>query len=160
MEDERIKAVKNWPKLKLVQDIQVFIGFANFYQQFIQSFSRITAPFTSMLKTTGSSNLAQEDNGNEVIRGDGNKNLSKSKKLKNAKSKIQMRIGATGELTFLISGTKETFNQLRQAFTKAPILQHFDLKCHIRIETDASSYVIERVLSQLTFDHLTFDQGQ
>ena len=35
IEDKQIKAVKNWPKPKLVQDIQVFIGFANFYQHFI-----------------------------------------------------------------------------------------------------------------------------
>ena len=32
IEDERIKAVKQWPKLQLVRDIQVFLGFANFYQ--------------------------------------------------------------------------------------------------------------------------------
>ena len=31
MEAERIEVVKNWPELKLVQDIQVFLGFANFY---------------------------------------------------------------------------------------------------------------------------------
>lgn len=32
IEDERIEEVKNWPKPKLVQNIQVFINFANFYQ--------------------------------------------------------------------------------------------------------------------------------
>ena len=58
MEDKRIKAVKNWPEPKSVRDIQVFIDFANFYQQFIQGFSKIVAPLTSMLKTTGSSDLA------------------------------------------------------------------------------------------------------
>ena len=31
MEDEKIEAVRNWPEPKLVQDIHVFIGFANFY---------------------------------------------------------------------------------------------------------------------------------
>ena len=31
MKDEKIDAVKNWPEPKSVQDIQVFIGFANFY---------------------------------------------------------------------------------------------------------------------------------
>ena len=31
IEDERIKAVKNWLEPKSVQDIQVFIGFATFY---------------------------------------------------------------------------------------------------------------------------------
>ena len=49
---------------------------------------------------------------------------------------------------------------MRQAFTEAPILRHFDPKCHIRIETDASGYAVGGVLSQLTSDHLTSDQGQ
>ena len=31
MKDEKIEAVKNWFEPKSVQDIQVFIGFANFY---------------------------------------------------------------------------------------------------------------------------------
>ena len=35
MEEERIDAVKNWPKPKSVRDIQVFLGFANFYCRFI-----------------------------------------------------------------------------------------------------------------------------
>ena len=46
MEDEQIEAVKNWPKPTSVRDIQVFIGFANFYQRFIQGFSKIAAPLT------------------------------------------------------------------------------------------------------------------
>ena len=71
-----------------------------------------------------------------------------------------MRIGATGEPTFLTPGAREAFNQLRQAFTEAPILRHFDPECHIRIETDALGYAIGGVLSQLTSDHLTSDQGQ
>ena len=52
MEDERIRAVKQWPELKSVRDIQVFLAFANFYRRFIQGFSRIAAPLTSILKTT------------------------------------------------------------------------------------------------------------
>ena len=54
MEDKRIKAVKQWPEPQSVRDIQVFLGFANFYLRFIQRFSRIAAPFTLMLKTSGS----------------------------------------------------------------------------------------------------------
>ena len=38
---EKIEVVKEWPKPKLVQDIQVFLSFANFYQQFIHGFSKI-----------------------------------------------------------------------------------------------------------------------
>ena len=54
IEAEKIEIVKDWPEPKSVRNIQVFLGFANFYQQFIQSFSRIAALLTSMLKTTGS----------------------------------------------------------------------------------------------------------
>lgn len=52
MEEERIEVVKTWPEPQSVRDIQVFIGFVNFYRHFIQGFSRIAAPLTSMLKTT------------------------------------------------------------------------------------------------------------
>ena len=52
MEEEQIKAVHNWPKPQLVHDIQVFLGFGNFYQQFIQKFSRLAALLISILKTT------------------------------------------------------------------------------------------------------------
>ena len=31
MEDEKIKAVKQWPKPKSIKDIYVFFKFANFY---------------------------------------------------------------------------------------------------------------------------------
>ena len=58
---------------------------------------------------------------------------------------------ATGYLTH---GVKQAFTQLRQAFTKAPILQHFDPECHIRIETDVSGYVMSGILSQLTLENL------
>ena len=105
-----------------------------------------------MLKIIRSLDLAQRDNDNEVVGGGGDKNLSKSKKSKNTKSGIQMRIGATGEPTFLTPGAREAFNQLRQAFTEALILRHFDPKCHIRIKTDASGYAIGGVLSQLISD--------
>ena len=60
MEDERIEAVKNWPEPKSVRDIQVFIGFANFYRQFIRGFSKIAVPLILMLKTTGSSDSPHE----------------------------------------------------------------------------------------------------
>ena len=132
MEDERIKAVKNWPKPTSVRDIQVFISFANFYQRFIQDFSRIAASLTSMLKTTRLSEVLAlkffRASDNEVVevggRADGTfRNLSKSKKLKNEKSEVQTRIGATGKTTFLTPDTKEVFNHLRQAFIEAPILR-------------------------------------
>ena len=67
IEAERIEVVKEWPELKSIQDIQVFLGFANFYRQFIQGFSKIAAPLTSMLKTTMSSQVLVAD---EVLAAD------------------------------------------------------------------------------------------
>ena len=58
MEDEKIKAVKQWLEPKLVRDIQVFFGFANFYRWFIQGFNCIAALLTSMLKITESTKSA------------------------------------------------------------------------------------------------------
>ena len=112
IEDKRIEAVRNWPEPKSVRDIQVFIGFANFYRQFIQGFSKIAAPFTSMLKTTRSLDSPQGEDDDEVVGGGGNRNKSKSKskKSKNAKSRVQTRLGATGEPTFLTLDTRKAFN--------------------------------------------------
>ena len=52
--------------------------------------------------------------------------------------------GATG---YLIPEARFAFTKLRKTFTKALIIQYFDLECHMRIETDASGYPIGRVLS-------------
>ena len=55
---------------------------------------------------------------------------------------------------------RKAFIQLRPAFTEAPILQHFDPECYIRIKTDASSYAIGGVLSQLNFDWVAPDSSK
>ena len=64
MEAEQIEVVRKWPEPKSVRDIQIFLGFANFYCQFIKGFSKIAAPLTSMLKTTM---LSQVLVANEVL---------------------------------------------------------------------------------------------
>ena len=61
MEVEQIEVVRKWPEAKSVQDIQVFLGFANFYRRFIKGFSRIAAPLTSILKTTNKSAPSRND---------------------------------------------------------------------------------------------------
>ena len=76
------------------------------------------------------------------------KKSAKSKKL--SKSGNSPNFGATKPgPSFLTPKARLAFNRLRLAFTKAPILRHFDPECHIRIETDTSGYVIGGVLSQL-----------
>ena len=90
MEAKQIEVVKKWPEPKSVQDIQVFLSFANFYQQFIQGFSRIAAPLTSILKTAvPPERLTLEEIGNGEG-GDGiddvSMKLGKSKGQKTSKS--------------------------------------------------------------------------
>ena len=51
---------------------------------------------------------------------------------------------------YLTPDPKRAFDQLRQAFTEVPILQHFTSEQYIQVETDASEYAIGGVLSQLT----------
>ena len=91
IEDEKIEAIKDWPEPKSMQNIQVFIGFANFYWRFIWSFNKIVALLTSMLKTTGSSGSAPRlgVDDNEVIAGsDKADDWNLSKIMKNVKSEI------------------------------------------------------------------------
>ena len=59
-----------------------------------------------------------------------------------------------GAIGYLTPNARQTFIQLRQTFTKALILWHFDPKCHIQIETDALGYAIDKVLNQVTLDNL------
>ena len=156
MEEERIDAVKKWPEPQSIQDIQVFFSFANFYQRFIKGFSRIAALLTAILKTIESSvALASRVDDDEVVSNGGAGRSNTSKKL--AKSKRTKSVHNLEESKFLTFEAKDAFNRLRQAFTKAPILQYFDPKCHIWIEFNASSYAIGRVLSQLTPNQVTSD---
>jgi hypothetical protein len=50
MEKDRIATIEEWPMPDSHRDIQVFLGFANFYRRFIKSFSGIVRPMTAMLK--------------------------------------------------------------------------------------------------------------
>ena len=135
------------------------IGFTNFYWLFIKGFSRIATPLTSLLKITELSDSASKAfraDDDKIVSGGGGRanemvvNLSKNNKSRN--STYMPNIGATGEPNFLTSDAKKAFNHLRLAFIKAPIFQHFDLESHIRIQTDASGYAIDGVLSQLNLD--------
>ena len=147
---------------------KVFLGFAKFYWRFIWDFSRIAAPFTSMLKTDmplerpTSDRLVVGDNkgsyGVDVI-----KIVKKSRKLKGQKLSKSQKPAKSGKNlsksgnspnfdvkdsgpSFLIFEARAAFNHLRPAFIKALILWHFDPKYHIWIKTDALGYAIRGVL--------------
>ena len=73
-----------------------------------------------------------------------------SKKLKNNKSKNLMHIPnieAIKKPIFLIFNTKKAFNYLKLVFIKVSIFWNFNLKCHIQININALSYIIDKMLS-------------
>ena len=94
-----------------------------------------------------------EANNNKLIRSDGSKinktveNFSKNNKFRN--SIYLAKIGFIEEPILLIFNAKKTSNHLKPTFIKSLILQHFDLKYYIQIETYTLSYALDRMLGQL-----------
>ena len=110
MEESRVSTVLEWPEPKSVRDIQVFLGFANFYRRFVKGFSREAAPLTHLLKG-----------------GKDGKHL--------------------GPFT-MTNKARESFNHLKKAFTKAPMLTHHNPEAPIKVETDALGFALSGILSQ------------
>ncbi|KAI5609351.1 hypothetical protein C0J50_9522 [Silurus asotus] len=50
MDEGKVKAVRDWPVPETIKELQRFLGFANFYRRFIQGYSRIAPPLTSLLR--------------------------------------------------------------------------------------------------------------
>ena len=81
--------------------------------------------------------------------------MAKSKKwiyVKEAEVFKAKNLGQSG--MFFIANARRIFIKLRQAFVEAPILNHFDPKHYIWIETDTSSYAIGEIFNQLALDDL------
>ena len=140
MEAERIEVVRKWPEPKSVWDIQVFLGFANFYRQFIQGFSRIAAPLTSMLKTTappkkltlkevgdgeggdgiddGSVEIAKKSRKSKGQKTSKSQKSSKSGKSKGEKSKKSLKSGNSPNFDAKNSGPSFLTPKARSAFNR------------------------------------------
>jgi hypothetical protein len=50
MDPARVKTISEWPRPKTYRDIQVFLGFCNFYRRFIYGFSGIARPLHALLR--------------------------------------------------------------------------------------------------------------
>ena len=50
MEEDRVTTVRDWPEPASHRDVQVFLGFANFYRRFIHGFSKIARGLSDLLK--------------------------------------------------------------------------------------------------------------
>lgn len=110
MDPSRVDTISTWPQPRSFHDIQVFLGFCNFYRRFIEGYSRIAKPLNDLLKG-----------------------------MQNGRKPGSVELG--------IEETR-AFRLLREAFTQAPLLRHFDPASHIRLETDASDFAISGIISQ------------
>ncbi|KAK3565402.1 hypothetical protein QTP86_007940 [Hemibagrus guttatus] len=50
MDLTKVQAVTEWPNPTTVKELQRFLGFANFYRHFIQNYSSMAGPLTSLLR--------------------------------------------------------------------------------------------------------------
>jgi hypothetical protein len=50
MESDWISTIEDWPTPKSIRDVQVLLGFTNFYQRFIRKYAKVTLPLTELLK--------------------------------------------------------------------------------------------------------------
>ncbi|CCO34987.1 Retrotransposable element Tf2 155 kDa protein type 3 [Rhizoctonia solani AG-1 IB] len=104
MEQEKVKAIQEWPEPKNVKQVQSFLGFANFYCCFVHDFSCLARPLTS---------LTQKD---------------------------QPWVWEAAQ--------KESFQEIKIAISKEPVLAHPNESQPYTLETDASGAAMGAVLSQ------------
>ena len=108
MDPKKVEAVTAWPIPQSQHDIQVFLGFANFYRKFINEYSRVVAPLTALLKKDVAFRWSPE--------------------------------------------AQKAFRTLKEAFTTAPILRHFDRTRPAILEADASNEALGGTVSQYDDD--------
>jgi len=50
MSERKVQTIKDWRHPRSVKEVQIFIGFGNFYRRFIKDFSKVCKPITETLK--------------------------------------------------------------------------------------------------------------
>jgi hypothetical protein len=109
MDEVKVQGILEWPTPTKVKDVQAFLGFANFYRQFIKDFSKAARPLMQLTRKDIEWDWMQE--------------------------------------------AEQAFQDLKQAFTTAPMLVMRDPEKPMRVETDASDFAYGAVLSQLEDDN-------
>ena len=50
MDDRKVTAIQDWEEPRTVQEVCNFLGLANYHNIFLESYSRVAAPLTELLK--------------------------------------------------------------------------------------------------------------
>ena len=127
IDTEKVSAIMEWDKPATIQDVQCFLGFANFYCRFIEGYSRICTPLFNLLKTV------KLDNPEPVAH-------------KKGTNKAPIEWTPT---------CQQVFEELKCHFCSTPILKHFNSTLDTILKTDASDYVVSDIPSQCHPDPLT-----
>jgi hypothetical protein len=122
MDAERVRSISGWPTPRSYREVQVFLGFANFYRRFIWGYSQIARPLNNLLS------------GGEVEPGRKGK-------------KVIVRGPWRWD-----PAASQAFEDLKTAFMTAPVLRHFDPRLPIIIITDASDAAYAGILLQPAVD--------
>jgi len=125
MESDRISTIEDWPTPKSSRDVQVLLGFTNFYRRYIPKYSKVTLPLSERLKNA--------DTADEPPKG-----RPRQKTSENC-GKVKWEWTRQADLAF---------RKLKRTFTEAPIPQHFDPAKPIILRTDASGFGIAGILNQ------------
>ena len=127
MDPTRVKTIQEWPEPECFKDIQVFLGFANFYRRFIYNYSAVVAPMVTYMTAAQSPPKGQEQ--------------PKAKKAKKGPTKWYLPWSFPAPV-------RDAFLELRKKFTEAPVLQHFDPSKPVMVLTDASDFAMAAILLQ------------
>jgi len=60
MSPDKIQTISDWPEPRKVKDIQSFLGFADFYCQFIFNYSDIVVPLTWLTQKDAPWNFSED----------------------------------------------------------------------------------------------------
>jgi hypothetical protein len=60
MESDRISTIEDWPTPVSIRDVQVLLGFTNFYWQFIRKYAKVTTPISDLLKKAGNPRTSKQ----------------------------------------------------------------------------------------------------
>ena len=60
MQKEKVAEVLEWPRSKIVKEVQKFLGLANYYRQFVKDFAKLAKPLYKLVRKDKKQNWKEE----------------------------------------------------------------------------------------------------